>query len=189
MDLDSSDVKDHLSDSIAFSTVNDLVLLKRVSYDTHHFLHLKMYRQVYSSIHSFKISEKDGLHMKECFRKYHESMASVTRKDGAIMKRSANLTNEILSERIALEKVRIEEADEMAKLRKMEEDRDNIQKETELAEQRDTLIKFELSELKRSHEDLKKALVNMNTENTSIVEPVFEKLRREVRLHHIEVLR
>jgi hypothetical protein len=104
----------------------------------------------------------------------------MSRKDENILKRTRNLTNEILSEKILLEKVRMEESEEVTRLRQMEDNRDTIQKEMELSEQRDTLAKFELTELKRSHEELKKALTNMKVENSSIVEPVLEKLRVEV---------
>ena len=79
-----------------------------------------------------------------------------------------------------MEKTRIEESDEINKLRKMEDDRDLIQKDAEMAEQRDTMTKFELSELKRAHDDLKTALLNMKNENSSIVEPVLAKLREEI---------
>lgn len=120
--------------------------------------------------------------MKECYKKFHDAKLTVSRKDENILKRTRNLTNEILSEKILLEKVRIEETEEVARLRKMEDDRDATQKEMELAEQRDTLAKFELGELKRGHEDLTKALANMKLENTSIVEPVLERLRVEVNI-------
>jgi len=118
--------------------------------------------------------------MKDCYKKLHDTKHTMSRKDENILKRTRNLTNEILSEKILLEKVRMEESEEVTRLRQMEDNRDTIQKEMELSEQRDTLAKFELTELKRSHEELKKALTNMKVENSSIVEPVLEKLRVEV---------
>lgn len=144
-----------VTDSIAFSTVDDLLQFK-------------------------KITEDDGELLKSNYTKYHEAMLAIGQRNGDVLRRTRNLRNEILAEKIMLEKTRIEESDEIHRLRQMEDERDLIQKESEMAEQRDTLSKFELSELKRSHDDLTIALANMKKENSSIVEPVLAKLREEI---------
>ena len=134
----------------------------------------------FGNFFTFKITENDADYMKSSYKKYFDMKIALTKKDSNVVKRASNLTNEILSEKIILEKIRLEESEEISKLRRIEEERDNIQKEAELSEQRDTLIKFELTELKRNHEDLKKALANMKRENLSTVEPVLAKLNEEV---------
>ena len=118
--------------------------------------------------------------MKTCYKKYHDAKVALTRRDENILRRTRNLSNEILAEKIMLEKLRIEESEEINRLRKMEDERDVIQKEMEMAEQTDTLTKFELTELKRDHEELVKSLSNMKKENASIVEPVLANLKEEV---------
>lgn len=44
------------------------------------------------------------------------------------------------------------------------------------------MAKFELFELRRIHEELQKSVVNMKKQNSAQVEPVLEKLRKEVRV-------
>lgn len=95
-------------------------------------------------------------------------------------KRCKASANDILAEKIVLEKTRLEEADEIQKMRRSEEHRNNMQKELEFTEQRDTMAKFELLELKRVHEELTVALVNMQKENDSVVGPVLKLLNQQV---------
>ena len=127
-----------------------------------------------------QISESDGDSMKKCYKKFYDAKLAICRKDENILRRSRNLTNEILAEQIVLEKIRIDESEEIITLRRMEDERDHVQKESEKAEQRDTLAKFELGELRSKHEELIKSLAAMKRENTSIVEPVLSKLKEEV---------
>jgi hypothetical protein len=79
-----------------------------------------------------------------------------------------------------LEKSRIEETDETKRVQRAGEMRNNLQKEVEDVEQKDTMAKFELFELKRVHEELQKSLIEMRKRNSSLVDPILEKLRREV---------
>ncbi len=95
-------------------------------------------------------------------------------------KKSKSCANDILAEKIALEKARVQETEEVYKLRRHEEQRNAIQKELEFTEQRDTMAKFELSELKRVHEELTASLSNMRKENSNLVLPVIKSLEQEV---------
>jgi len=88
--------------------------------------------------------------------------------------------NEILAEKIVLEKTQIEEAEESTTLRRLEESRNTLQKEMEFTEQRETMAKFELAELNRVHDELTVALASMRKENNNLVAPVMNRLRQEV---------
>lgn len=92
----------------------------------------------------------------------------------------SNIQSDILSEKILLEKARIEEVDETRRVQRAGETRNALQKEVEEVEQKDTMAKFELFELKRVHEELQKSLEAMRKQNNHLVEPVLEKLRKEV---------
>jgi hypothetical protein len=50
----------------------------------------------------------------------------------------------------------------------------------EQIEQKDTLAKFEIFELRRTHEDLKNALALMKQQNSDLVDPVLNRLKQEV---------
>lgn len=102
-------------------------------------------------------------------------------QDQSLTKRTKVLENDILAERIAIDKARIEEQEETHRLEKSGQVRISLQKELETAEQKDTMAKFELFELKKVHEELKNALAHMKQQNSNLVDPVLDKLRKEVR--------
>lgn len=97
-----------------------------------------------------------------------------------LTRRLSNIQSDIISEKILLEKARIEEVDETRRVQRAGETRNLLQKEVEEVEQKDTMAKFELFELNRVHEELQKSLEAMKKQNNQLVEPVLEKLRREV---------
>jgi hypothetical protein len=67
-------------------------------------------------------------------------------------------------------------------LRKLESSRAAVSKEYEFTEQRDTVAKYELSEMKKSHEELVQSIIEMRKENGNAVTPVLDKLKQDVRL-------
>jgi hypothetical protein len=85
-----------------------------------------------------------------------------------------------LTEKITLEKCRLEEVEEQVRLRQAEQGRNFMQKELEATEQKETMAKFELSELKKVHEDLTLSLANMQKANDDLVNPILTQLKKEV---------
>ena len=65
-----------------------------------------------------------------------------------------------------------------------------MSKEYEFTEQRDTMAKYELSEMKKTHEELVQAIIEMRRENGNAVTPVLEKLKQDVssRWHNVKYL-
>lgn len=91
-----------------------------------------------------------------------------------------------MEEKIAIEKALIDEMEETRHLQNTGEVRSSLQIQLESTEQRDTIAQFELIELKKVHEELTTALTNMKQHNSQLVDPVLEKLRKEV--YHIQYL-
>ena len=67
-------------------------------------------------------------------------------------------------------------------MRKLESSRAAVSKEYEFTEQRDTVAKYELSEMKKTHEELVQSIIEMRKENGNAVTPVLDKLKQDVRL-------
>lgn len=67
-------------------------------------------------------------------------------------------------------------------MRKLETARAGVSKEYEFTEQKDTMAKYELSEMKKTHEDLVHSITEMKKENGNSVTPVLEKLKQDVRI-------
>jgi hypothetical protein len=74
------------------------------------------------------------------------------------------------------------DAEEIQALRKLESSRAAVSKEYEFTEQRDTVAKYELSEMKKTHEELVQSIIEMRKENGNAVTPVLDKLKQDVRL-------
>lgn len=74
----------------------------------------------------------------------------------------------------------MDEAEEARHLANTGEVRKSMQQQLEFAEQRDTITKFELVELKKLHDDLAKSLANMKDQNSSLVDPILDSLKKEV---------
>lgn len=103
------------------------------------------------------------------------------KKEEIQLSKTITLTsNEISNEKIVLEKARLEENQEIQALRRLEEKKGSLQKDLELSEQKEIMAKFELTELKRLHDDLVAELEVMKNENTNIVNPVLNQIRDEV---------
>lgn len=129
-----------------------------------------------------QISEKDADFLKARYIKLYEIFAASRATEQQLGKMCKTTMNEILAEKIVLEKTQIEEAEESTALRRLEETRNTLQKEMEFTEQRETMAKFELAELNRVHDELTVALASMKKENNNLVAPVMNRLRQEVRL-------
>lgn len=99
-----------------------------------------------------------------------------------LIRKSKQLGSDILKERVALEKSKIEEAETSASLRQEEDDRDALQSELEITEQSNTMANFELQELQKMHEELTEALADMEKDNCNLVEPVLDGLKQEVNI-------
>lgn len=110
----------------------------------------------------------------------YEATEQAKGQDMFLSRRLKVLESDIVSERILLEKMRIDETDETSRVQRAGETRNHLQKELEEVEQKDTMVKFELFEIKKVHEELVKSLESMKRNNTQLVEPVLEKLRKEV---------
>ena len=84
--------------------------------------------------------------------------------------------------------VALTDAEEIQALRKLENTRSAVSKEYEFTEQRDTMAKYELSEMKKTHEELVQSIVEMRRENGSAVTPVLEKLKQDVSIRASSIL-
>ena len=126
------------------------------------------------------VSEAEATFFKAKYRKLYETVAAVNAQEHALAKKLQSTTNEVLAEKIQLERTRIDEGEQTQQLRRLEEARNSLQKELEFTEQRDTMAKFELAELRKVHEELTDALSNMRKENTDMVTPVLTKLRQQL---------
>ncbi|KAJ1437485.1 MBO2, coiled coil flagellar protein [Ochromonadaceae sp. CCMP2298] len=144
-----------VNESIAFGLLNDVEKLGQVNVSEAEFLKSK-YKKLFAAAQSAKSHEQH------------------------LSRRLKNIENEILEEKIAIEKARIDETEETRHLQNTGEVRSSLQIQLESTEQKDTIAKFELFELKKVHEELTTSLSTMRQQNTQLVGPVVEKLGKEI---------
>ena len=118
--------------------------------------------------------------MRDRYKKMYEVNLKCRNREAALSKKVKSLTNDILAEKISFEKIKAEESEQMKNLRKLEQERDSVQKDLDFASQRDVMAKFELAEFKKVHEELNQSLARMQKENNELVEPVLNGLKAEV---------
>jgi chromosome segregation ATPase len=126
------------------------------------------------------LTADEGEFLRDKYRKLFEVTENAKGQDQHLSKKMKVLETDILSEKILLEKARMEEVEETIRVQRAGELRNSLQKELEDVEQKDTIVKFELFELKKVHDELQRSLTNMKKQNSQMVEPVLERLKKEV---------
>ena len=116
------------------------------------------------------------------YSKMYHQVTEAKSRNAVTQKKCKAIQNEIISEHILLEKVKIEESEESQQMRRLEKIKIGLQKDLEFTEMKEIRAKFELSELRKTHEELKSELEAMRTANSNLVEPVLSSLRNEVLL-------
>ena len=147
-------VGDALEDSVAYSLVDDA------------------YRML-------KINDLEMRYFKNKYKSLFEIVHGIEQQEKVIVKQREVVENEILAEKINLEKTTVDETDESRTLRKLEAQRADLQKELEFTEQKDTMVKFELEELKKVYDELNEANEARKKKNKDTVEPVIANLKKE----------
>ena len=127
-----------------------------------------------------KINDLEVKYFKNKYKELFEIVRGIENQEkGHYQVARKNVESEILAEKINLEKTAVEETDESRSLRKLEAQRADLQKELEFTEQKDTMVKFELEELKKLYEELKESNEARIKKNKDTVEPVLADLRKE----------
>lgn len=66
--------------------------------------------------------------MRDRYKKMYEVNVRCRNREASLAKKVKSLTNDILAEKISFEKIKAEETEQMKNLRKLEQERDAVQK-------------------------------------------------------------
>ena len=141
-------------DSVAFSLMDDLQRTK-------------------------KLSEEEYNQYKAFYELLHNRVIQTHERERSLLKLSRRKHNDILGEKIKLERAVEKLETETRELENLEAERERVQKELDDAEQKDTVNKYELAELERTHADLTTSKEDLEKENKATVLPELERLRVE----------
>eukprot|EP01041_Mallomonas_annulata_P000698 gene698-1337_t len=155
-DIDGNEnVGSELLDSVAFSLIEDISRAK-------------------------KITKPDADFLKEKYKGLYDIVMDLKKQDAALARKCRSLNNDILSDKINVEKIKSDEAEEANNIKKLEKQRESAIRDLEFTEQRETMSKFELVELKKLHEELSESLNSMKKDNIGVVKPILENLRKQI---------
>lgn len=147
-------IEEELKNSAAFSLLNDLTQANRLDESSSDFLRAH-------------------------YKKLYIIVAKLREREKTVAKKNRLLHNDILADKINFEKVKSDETEAYNNLRKTESMKDLNQKEFDSTEQKVVMTGFELTELKKLHDDLTQTLKKNQNENKDIVFPIFQALTKE----------
>ena len=177
-----------VSESIAFGLLNDAEKLGQVLANGAGKYFKAAHHQFHFIIPFLQINEAEAEYLRGKFKRLFQSASNARLHEQHLKRKLNNIENEILEEKIAIEKALIDEMEETRHLQNIGEVRSSLQIQLESTEQRDTIAQFELMELKKVHEELTTALSTMKLQNSQLVDPILEKLRKEVAFYYQRAL-
>lgn len=154
----SSPVSSTLGDvtqSMAYSLLNDLKRGDKITNEEY-----EQYKQHYNTMHSRVIETKE--------------------KEAGFIKLFRRKQNDVLGEKIKLERSMEKLTSETRVLEHLEKQRERVNLELDEAEKRDAINKYELSELERVHGELSNAKKELVEENAATVLPELHRLEQDL---------
>jgi len=109
-----------------------------------------------------------------------ESVKIAFANEKTMLKKARQLNNDILGEKINMEKARIRQTDEQENVERLEREREVSQTNLDEAEHADTVVKYELQELTNVHNELEDTLLELRADNERMVGPELSRLKEEL---------
>ena len=111
-----------------------------------------------------KIQDGMAEDLKQKYQQLHERTILINTREREMLKDARRKQNEVLGERIKVERSRERVDSERAEVETLEAEREQVQKELDEREQKDTVNKYELNELERTEQELITAVDEMKRE-------------------------
>lgn len=108
-----------------------------------------------------------------------EAVVEIFEDETSLMKRAKVLNQELLGERIKLEKLGYRRGEEETVTQSLHKQREEALKEVDECNERDQVLQFELQELERTKADLQRDVEQMRQENAAMVQPELLRLQEE----------
>jgi hypothetical protein len=118
--------------------------------------------------------------LKQEYTRLYEETYALQLNEINLVRKCNMISSDILTEQINLEKEKLRETEEEKELSKLNDICENVQIELEFTEQKDTMAKFELAELRKIHNELMANLEKNQLENANTVDPILTDLKKEV---------
>jgi hypothetical protein len=127
-----------------------------------------------------KVTAEESKHFTQMYEMMHNRVVENREKQKHLEKQVRRKQNDVLGEKIKLERSLDMLTAEAHQLEELEAERDGVQKELDAAEAKDTVTKYELAELERAHSDLSNAKGDLVAANEAMVLPELERLEADL---------
>lgn len=117
---------------------------------------------------------------KEKYEKLNQSLLDTYKHEKQLLKQAKTLNNDLLGEKIQVEKQSIRKAEELAAFTSVEREKEKALKELAECIDRDAVLTFEITELQREHVDLLAQKDDILAAHAKLVEPEMRKLTEEI---------
>ena len=114
------------------------------------------------------------------YQELHALVLASRERQEAAMRDSKKLQQDVLGEKIKLEKQSIRKAEEHVVVSNLEKEKDKALRELEECNERDQFLNFEIQQLSSEAGDLKRQQSAMSQENADLVEPQLAEVREAI---------
>ena len=114
------------------------------------------------------------------YQELHALVLASRERQEAPMRDSKKLQQDVLGEKIKLEKQSIRKAEEHVVVSNLEKEKDKALRELEECNERDQFLNFEIQQLSSEAGDLKRQQSAMSQENADLVEPQLAEVREAI---------
>lgn len=124
-------------------------------------------------------SANDELY-KNKYQQLHDLLLASYDREKSHLKDAKKFNQELLAEKIKLEKQNIKKAEESTAVSTLDKEKEKALKELEECNERDSFLTYEIAELQREQQDLQRQLDSQVQENADLVEPELKRISGEI---------
>uniref|UniRef100_A0A7S1U464 Cilia- and flagella-associated protein 58 central coiled coil domain-containing protein n=1 Tax=Phaeomonas parva TaxID=124430 RepID=A0A7S1U464_9STRA len=135
---------------------------------------------------SKKVSKSDGELYRQRYAELYKAVLAVREREILLLKRAKAINNEVLGEKVALEKAKVRHQGEAARLRNLEQEQNAAQKAVDEEETKYTVAKYKVAELSKNLEELASQSELIKAENEALVNPELQALADQLEQTKVE---
>eukprot|EP00743_Colponemidia_sp_Colp-15_P002127 GILK01002309.1.p1 GENE.GILK01002309.1~~GILK01002309.1.p1 ORF type:complete len:926 (-),score=268.21 GILK01002309.1:247-3024(-) len=117
---------------------------------------------------------------KSKYAKIHEVVLQTYENEKNLLKKAKSLNQELLNEKIKLEKLTIQQAENAATLNNLKQTLTKSEGELQLGEEREAMLQYEMAELDREKADQKRVLEEREREELDRIQPEIDRTKKAV---------
>jgi len=128
------------------------------------------------------ISGEDAISLKRNYEEIHDNILKMYEEEKQALRKAKNINQDLLGEKIKLEKMTIKRHEESHLMISLEKERDEGFVELSTLREQTSTFQYELIELERQHSDVLRSMEVSRKTNADMVEPEFQAARDSIKV-------